>query len=157
MTAADLKAIHIVIAKQDITDVLARYCRGIDRCHLETLKSVFWPDAIADYYGGSPSNAHAWCYMANKLIDIEGDTAIGETYGTAYHQVTAPEGRREMIVGGRYLDKFERRNEEWRISERIYVMDWNQNGPSTANFTDGLYATLKLVGKRFPDDPIYRI
>jgi hypothetical protein len=36
-------------------------------------------------------------------------------------------------------------------------MDWNQNGPSTAKWTEGLYAGLKVVGRRFPDDPLYRL
>ena len=28
------------------------------------------------------------------------------------------------LIGGRYLDEWERRGDEWRISARTYVLDW---------------------------------
>jgi hypothetical protein len=158
-----------IAAKLEINEALARYCRGIDRCDLETLKSVFWSDAITDY-GDGDAKAWAWCEnvvtalrrmehtqhaISNVLIDLHGDTANVETYCRAYHETRADNGFREMMVGGRYLDRFMRRNGEWRILHRQYVMDFNQNGPSTAQWDNGLYAGLKIVGKRRPDDALY--
>ncbi len=87
-------------------EVLALYARGIDRCDLETLKSAFWPDAIANY-GEADHNAWAWCEavivalktmertqhaISNILIRLNGDFAAAETYCRAYHEVRAPEG-----------------------------------------------------------------
>ena len=36
------------------------------------------------------------------------------------------------IVGGRYLDRFEQRGDEWRILTRVVTMDWNEHRPSVA-------------------------
>lgn len=153
-----------------ITDVLTLYARGIDRCDLEALHSVFWPDATAQY-GDAVQNAHTWAAatvqalrcmlrtqhaLSNMLIALDGDRAQAETYCTAYHELPSPEGPREMVVGGRYLDALERRAGAWRITERTYVMDWNRNGPSTAIWDSGLYAQLTLRGARKPDDLSYR-
>ena len=158
-----------ISAKICIGEALARYARGIDRCDMVALKSAFWSDGVTNY-GDADSNAWAWCEavipalksmdrtqhaLSNIIIDLKGDVADVETYCRAYHEVTTPDGKQEMMVGGRYLDRFERRNGEWRIAFRQYVMDFNQNGPSTAEWEKGLYAGLKVTGRRQPDDPLY--
>jgi hypothetical protein len=163
--AADLRE---TIARQKIADVLTRYSRGIDRCDIDTLSAVFWPDATADY-GSGRQNALEWARatvsalksmhrtqhaISNMAIDVDGDTARAETYCQAYHEIDGPSGRLEMVVGGRYLDKLERRENAWRITDRIYVMDWNRNIPSTAQWEEGIYAGLKRRGGRLPDDPL---
>ena len=141
MTATDdAVAVQEMIARQKITDVLTRYARGIDRCDLDTLLGVFWPDSKADY-GSGAQLAAAWCRatlealkgmlrtqhsISNITIKIDGDEARAETYCHAYHELESPSGRREMVVGGRYLDRLERRDGEWRIAQRTYVMDWNR-------------------------------
>jgi hypothetical protein len=165
-TAAELRE---VVAKQKITDALTRYSRGIDRCHLPSLQAVFWPDGTADY-GSGAQNAYAWAEatvgalarmrrtqhaISNLLIEVDGDQATAETYCQAYHELDTPDGGvLEMVVGGRYLDRLERRNGEWRIAERLYVMDWNRNIPSTSQWDEGIYAGLKRRGGRLPDDPL---
>ena len=61
-----------------------------------------------------------------------------------------------MTVGGRYLDTLEKRPEGWRIVERLYVMDWNRQGPATMRVEGGLYDVLQRRGGRKPADPLYR-
>ncbi len=152
-----------------IMDRLNLYARGIDRCDLATLLAVWWPGAIVDY-GQGPGDAETWSraiigmlhtmlrtqhMLSNIIIEIDGDRASAETYCHAYHELEQGEGRIEMIVGGRYLDVLERREGVWRIATRRYVMDWNSNRPSTANWDDGMYASLKRRGARFPEDALY--
>lgn len=152
-----------------IADVMARYTRGIDRCDLAALQSVWWPGATADY-GDGVVDALAWSettvaalaaltrtqhFIGNLLVDIDGDSATAECYCRAYHEAAGPDGPTEFEVAGRYLDQLERRDGEWRIAHRRYVMDWNRNGPSTAQWDDGLYARLTRRGARFPADPLY--
>ena len=111
-----------------IVQVLTLYSRGIDRCDLDALTATFWPDASAQY-GAEPQNAHAWAAatlaalkgmrrtahaLSNMLITLDGDTAQAETYCTAYHEIEGPEGPIEMVVGGRYLDRLEKRDGDWR-------------------------------------------
>lgn len=156
--------------REAIRDVLARYCRAIDRCDVVLLKSVYWDDARDDH-GSFCGNAWEFAdyvipalkrmkqtmhQISNVLIDLNGSEARVETYCVAYHLVPAPNGDTEMTVGGRYLDRFERRDGEWRIADRLYVMDWNQNAPASARWDDGMYAALKTRGLRYPDDPSYR-
>ena len=66
-----------------------------------------------------------------------------------------PNGIAEMEVGGRYLDRFEKRDGEWRIARRRYVLDWSRNGASTAQWDGPMYGNLKRHGARRPDDPSY--
>lgn len=152
-----------------IGDVLARYCRGIDRCDADELRRVFAPDALIDY-GDGPSlrdaaidhllpALRAMCLthhsITNTLIEIDGDRAWAETYCTALHILGPPGAETELVVGGRYLDRLERRGEGWQITERLYVMDWNRQQPATMQDSGGLFDTLLRRGARWPDDPLY--
>jgi hypothetical protein len=166
----DIAALQEALAKQQITDCLVRYCRGVDRCDADMLKSAYWPDAT-DNHGTFNGNAHAFVdwlipalkgmdrtmhQISNVYIELDGPAARAETYCQAYHELSGPDGGKvEMIVGGRYLDRLERRGSVWKIAHRLYVMDWNQNGPSTSNWTDGIYAALQTRGDRMPADPWY--
>lgn len=166
--AADLRE---MIAKQKIAEVLARYSRGIDRCDIKTLLSVFWPDATADY-GSGAQDAHQWARatvaalkrmrrtqhaLSNILIEVDGARARAETYCHAFHELDGDgdSGGLEMVVGGRYLDLLERRDGAWRISRRTYVMDWNRNTVSTCRWDQGIYAGMNTRGGRWPDDPLH--
>lgn len=170
MHQIDPKKFAILWGKQAITDTLLTYCRGVDRCDLALLQSAFWSDAEV-HYGQGWESAHEWSKnllqflgtlnrtmhsISNIAITVDGeDKATGEVYCHAYHELDSPEGRQEMIVGGRYLDAYERRGDEWKILRRQYVLDWNQNPRSTASWDEGLYAALQVRGQRHPHDISY--
>lgn len=169
MDAVDLQVIsdHLQISK-----VLATYCRAIDRCDKELLQSVYWPDAheehglfngnalefaafILPLLQGMKSTMHQ---ISNVLIDLRGSHASVETYVVAYHWVQEGDGRQtELVVGGRYVDMFERRGTAWRISRRTFVLDWNRSQPSTAVWDSGLMAQLKIRGTHDRSDPSYEL
>src|SRR5262245_17777267 len=48
-SAVDAPAVRVLLDKQAIQEVLARYCRGVDRADLELLRSVYHPDAIDNH------------------------------------------------------------------------------------------------------------
>lgn len=153
-----------------IQKLLATYCRGIDRCDKELLKSAYWPDATEEH---GLFNGNAWEFaefivpmlltmkvtmhsISNTLIEINGDRASAETYVVAYHLMATEAGdQAEMVVGGRYVDQFERRKNEWRIASRLFVHDWNQNGAATVQWDGGLYAQLNVRGRHDRNDPSY--
>jgi len=162
-------AVEMLADRIAIADVLYRYARGIDRCDEILLRSVWWPDAQVDY-GSGMVDAAEWSgsvvvalramrrtqhFIGNMLIDIDGTTAASESYCRAYHEVETANGFEEMEVGGRYLDRFDKRGGDWRITRRRYVLDWNRNTPSTALWEGGLYGGLRRRGARHPDDPSY--
>ena len=90
----------------------------------------------------------------NSLIEVEGDVAFGETYFQAYHRfgpdgqavaaqlapdseaIKWPEGDTEMILGGRYLDRFERRDGVWKFAYRKMVCDWCRTQPVAESWFD---------------------
>src|SRR5690606_29336609 len=89
--------------KQAITEVIYRYCRGLDRLDWPTLSSVYHPDAIEDrgealFVGPAEDLARAALkslteayvvsqhLIGNILIELDGDTAFAESYFQAYHR-----------------------------------------------------------------------
>jgi ketosteroid isomerase-like protein len=150
-----------------IAETLALYCRGIDRCDAEQLAAVFTPDAMIDYGDGAkPAGETIAGLMAglgamrltqhtisNTVMRISGDCAKAETSCVALHLIPTPDGEIELVVGGRYLDRLEKREGRWRIAERLYVMDWNRTSPSTMQLQGGLFDTLQRRGARGTDDP----
>ncbi|WP_439533885.1 nuclear transport factor 2 family protein [Polymorphobacter sp.] len=113
--------------------------------------------------------------ISNVDIVVEGDRAASEAYLLSVCQVPQSQavdifgdayvarhgegafdpGRHLFMMGGRYLDRFERRAGEWRILERQVVLDWNDNAPSTQILHQGMFATLRPRSQRGPDDPVF--
>src|SRR6478672_8948765 len=159
-----------VDARLDIADLLARYCRGIDRCDADELDRVFADDARIDFgygaqdkattcasllaaIGGMRLTQHA---IGNVIIEFDAKRARAETQCVALHILGEPGAEVEMTMGGRYLDTLEQRAEGWRIVERLYVMDWNRRIPATMSLDGGLFDRLQRRGGRKPEDPLYR-
>jgi len=125
-------------SRQEIYDCLMRYCRGGDRLDAELMASAYHADAIEEHgkFVGPAAEfvdfavrQHAEThlthqhYVMNHQCEIEGDTAHSETYFmfVAMHK----HGDKVMQVGGgRYLDRFERREGKWAIAYRLVLRDW---------------------------------
>ena len=164
--------IRNVASRQAISDLFARYAHGVDRCDLAVLQSVWWPDAEADF-GQGYQNAHGWAaavidflqtmsrtqhMITNLLVTFDSSTeAHSQAYVHAYHEIANSSGAlQNVVMGGRYLDNLECRNGEWRLLRRRFVLDWNSNVPSTAEWSAGIYAGLTRHGGRAPVDPFYQ-
>jgi hypothetical protein len=115
--------------------------------------------------------------ISNVLIELDGDRAwseaflfsycrVGNTrdkveavFGPAYAErqvygAGAPAAH-DFVLGGRYIDVLQKRGDEWRILSRKVVMDWNQNFPSTALWSGGIYGQMRLLGQRDRTDAVY--
>jgi len=159
-----------LVAHREIVDVLYRYCQGCDRSDADILRACFHPDAVTDHAGvviGSwdwVGGALAWLetrvavthMVANPLVRIAGHRAISDCHFVAYNRMpkASGEGWEEMIVKGRYLDRFERRDGVWRIAHRIGVHDLERviDIPESANQVSG----ERRSGKA-PEDPFYSL
>ena len=137
-------ALEDLVSKQAITEVLYRYCRGVDRRDWELLRSCYHPDAHDDhaiYRGGrdgllefirdfvTTSCSATKHSVSNILITVTGDTATAESYIHAWHRMLAEPGAEdappnELSVGARNVDRLERRNGEWRFASRLLAFDW---------------------------------
>lgn len=156
--------------REAIRDCLYRYARGIDRLDEELLRSAYWPDAIDDHmaFTGTRDEFIAWVIpgmrggmdqtqhiIANILIRLEGDTAAVESYYYGFHRVRGKRGVRDKIGAGRYLDRFERRGDEWKIARRVVVTDWYREYPDSADLERGAFGMKVAPGRRHPDDQSY--
>jgi len=158
------------IDRSEIHQILMRYCRAIDRCDEALLASCYHDDATYDY---GESKGLATDFVKNTIqslkqlasthhsvsnyyfLELADKTAKVESYCCAYHRIATPGSDTDMIVAGRYLDDFARINEKWLIRHRTYIMDWNQNAPSTAIWDRGMFAGLTNRGDRSPNDITY--
>lgn len=167
-------AIQMLLDKQAVTEVLLGYCRAIDRRDADLMRQVYWPDAIDDHavFKGTVEEFIAYSFpflegvvsqhrITNILIDITGaDSAFSECYFSAFHDFPAEDGtpgRLERIVGGRYLDRHERRADKWRIIHRTLVLDWYHERLGNSKWDSGRYGGLPHRGAPKPADPLYRL
>jgi hypothetical protein len=158
-------------AREAIRDCLYRYCRGIDRADAEMLRSAYWPDGVDDHvlFNGNAYEFVDWCLpllaqvehsqhvIMNALIALDGDTAGVESHYHAYERRRRASGSPyEMFVGGRYLDRFERRGGEWRILHRAVTWDWFRHFKDSADLDRGVFGNGPVrMGGKWPDDPSY--
>jgi hypothetical protein len=162
--------IQALLDKQAIAEVQARYCRTLDWLDEAGLASVFWPDADIDYgfFVGSgedfiplvmqveKSSERRWHNLTNLSIKLNGNDAEVECYGIAQSTSLRNGKKTDQMFGGRYLDAFEKRDDEWRISKRKFILDWTQS------FDHGLDAfregrmSLPILDIREPDHAEYR-
>jgi hypothetical protein len=125
-----------MLDRQDIMDVLVRYCRGMDRFDKELLLSCYHPDAIDDHgaFVGTPEEFfdyhHGWHAkyntghhhsISNTTFELKGNTAHTETYWL-FESMNADASM--SLSGGRYLDRFEKRNGQWKIAARACIVEW---------------------------------
>lgn len=140
--------IQRVLDQQAIRDVLARYCRGLDRMDREMADTVWHPGGTALYEGIFEGTGHGfldWVWEAHaamerhshqitqSLIDVDGETATSEAYVTVVlWTLPDADGRQRELVGrGRYLDRWEKRDGRWAITHRVHVLDLSSDFPLT--------------------------
>ncbi|MAT95282.1 MAG: hypothetical protein CME59_22145 [Halioglobus sp.] len=158
--------VDALLAKQEIYELCCRYMRSLDRLDKALLLSLFWDDAWCDYgFTRGPAGDFAqYCIEAlhnhasnhhmlgNTLIDIEGDEGFGEVYFNAYHKVPAGDGFEDVIIAGRYLDRYERRAGVWKFAYRSEWVDFSHtrssNDPYFEQVPDGLRGARR-------DDAVY--
>lgn len=158
-----------IVDREAIRDCLYRYSRGVDRCDESMLRSVYWEDAHDDHvlFSGSREELIDWVMpllaameqsahsISNILIRLRGDHADVESYYHGYHRVRDGDVVRDSIQAGRYLDRFERREDQWRILRRRVVVDWFREYPDSADWERGPFGHRIDLGSRYPDDPSY--
>jgi hypothetical protein len=155
-----------LVAKQEIYEVVLRYCRGVDRLDLDLVRDCYheggldhhtgFDGTIEDYLpwvaGALSRFAGTMHVVANHLVELSGDLARAETYGTAAHWgEPADDPRRNFTSGFRYVDRVERRDGRWAIAERWAVREWTRSdaGRYLAREADG------PTGRRDRSDPLY--
>src|SRR5262245_54684574 len=127
-----------LLDRETIRNCIARVARGEDRRDAELICGCFWPDTTIDFgiFAGTFDEYLAWVVpgspaipvtqhmLGQSVIDCSGDTALAETHVTAYHRVASGDEDRDVVIGGRYLDRLDKRGDCWRIGQRTMLYDW---------------------------------
>ena len=164
-----MNAIELLIAKQEIYEILITYCRGVDRLDEDLVRWIYHPDGIDDrgYWRGMgwdfapfvvnrlrEANSCTTHSVTNVLIEVDGDIATSEA------QIQATLVRRGTdpvvadIMGARYVDRFSKRDGQWKIDERTVVLDWHK--VETWPAAEAPIAVDRFVhGVRDQTDPVY--
>jgi hypothetical protein len=141
-----------LLDREDIRDCIARLARGEDRRDARLIGGSFWPDATIDLgmFAGSFDEYLAWVVpgspaipvtqhvLGQTVIECRGETALAETHVTAYHRLAADDGDRDTVIGGRYLDRMDKRGAHWRIGQRTMLYDWYQDLGRSIDWSQGL-------------------
>jgi hypothetical protein len=137
MTTDRDPAVQRLLDRAAIEECLLRYTRGLDRHDTELVVSAFHPDALDTHgtFEGGPQDVAAWAneqhglrwvahqhYITNTTVDIDGDVAHTDTYYLIV--LRRNDGTGQDLMGGRYVDRFERRAGDWRIARRVVTNEW---------------------------------
>ena len=152
-------------------DVLMRYGRTLDWLDEAGQESCFWPDAKVDYgfFQGSgedwtptvmpveAASPRRWHVSTGVMVQVNGDTAKGESYGLTVASSENEEGELvDTMFGGRYLDELEKRDGQWRISTRSYIADWIHHFPNGLEALADTGLMLNILQIRESGHELYR-
>jgi hypothetical protein len=154
-----------LLAREEISDVIKRLARGTDRLDEAMMASCYHPDGFDDHnaFRGSGAEFARWVmaalphftatmhFIGPPFIRVDGATAHADTYCVAHH---IGEGS-DMVLGLRYVDRFEKRDGTWLIARRVCAFDWTYTVPVDPA-TRWTFAEDFTVGARDATDITYR-
>lgn len=161
--------LKLFLQREKIRDCVARLARGEDRRDAELIKASYWPDSITDYgvFAGNFDDYLAWVVpgspaipvtqhvLGQSVIELDGEVARVETQVISYHRINMGEAERDTCIGGRYLDRMEQRDGEWRIAQRTMLYDWYQDFGVAIDWSQGLmgmpFSAPHFVGRAAGD------
>ena len=123
-----------IVDRKRIYDVLTRYCRALDRCDVDLMRSVYWDDARDDhgvFNGGAQEFAEfiireiqEWFEVTvhaimNVHMELQENIACTESYLFAYHRIRGDKEKVEEIFGSSYLAQF-----DWSKVEGVPHVFW---------------------------------
>jgi hypothetical protein len=134
--------IEELLAREEITDVIKTLARGTDRLDEQAMASCYHPDGFDDHnsFRGSGTEFAKWVcqvlphfdatmhFIGSPDIHVDPanhDVAQCDTYCVAHH-VSADT---DMMLGLRYVDRFEKRDGTWLIAKRVCAFDWTYTVP----------------------------
>lgn len=159
-----------LLDKQAIYELLFAYCNAADRHDNEKMRSLYHEDALDDH--GSFFKGLAMEFIDNLPaiqepmeilhhnvttvnLKLNGDEAEGEVYIIAFHKIRTDNGSIDLLIGGRYFDKYRKRDGVWKFAHRAVVADWaNLHDPSIVNLDNPIIEGA-YIGKPGPADPSY--
>ena len=164
-------ALQEMLDEHALTKLVHAYCRAVDRGDIAALRELYHHDAVDAHGAFSTGSVDGFFEqlvasrpyiraMAHNITTvnfaIDGNAAEGEIYNIAVHTLAGKGRDVDLIIGGRYLDKYEKRADTWKLIERTIVTDWARvNDPSSMDMSHPITKDT-LKGTLDETDPSYQ-
>jgi hypothetical protein len=138
----DAETLRALADRAQITDLMYRYCRAVDRLDVPLGHSIWhdngWADYGPDVYQGPGKGVidlicarhrHALYHshqVSNILIDLNGDQAGSEAYVIATLRVRRDQQLMQIGVWTRHIDQWSRRSGRWGLDKRLAIRDFDE-------------------------------
>jgi hypothetical protein len=162
------KDVRYLLDRTEILDCVSRHSRGCDRHDVDLITSAYHGDGVDEHghavnsgadYGEWANHTHAETSrvhthnITTHNCEIDGDTAHAESYVLVV--LIGLNTKNAQFITGRYIDRLERRDGQWRIVLRRSTVEGMFIGDArvlqSPFFTEKGY----LVGTRDRDDLSY--
>ncbi len=129
--AALQQDVRYLMDRTAILDCISRHARGCDRHDIDLITAAYHGDGVDEHgyeinqgprYGAWANATHAETSrvhvhnITTHNCEIDGQTAHAESYVIVV--LIGTESRTAQFITGRYIDRLERRDGEWRIAVR---------------------------------------
>ena len=104
----------------------------MDSRSAEPTQTLRGRDALGPVFDNLNTYQATTHFNGQSAVEIEGNTAKGESYCIAHHLTVDGEKRTLMVASIRYLDTFTKQNGAWLFAERKLMVDWTDTRGSVA-------------------------
>jgi len=173
----DEHALQALIDKQAIYEKLALYSRAVDRNDVALLRTLYHDDATEDHGGTHEGPAADYIeaiapalakakgmthLLCNVIIELDdsGRTAIAESYILTFARMKLDGEKTDTLTCARAVDRFEKRNGDWRIAARRMSWEWNRDMASNEAWGGGNIlpeSVTPVRGQKKPEDILYKM
>jgi ketosteroid isomerase-like protein len=98
----------------------------------EPTQTVLGREALAPVFDNLNTYQATTHFNGQSTVDVDGDTATGESYCIAHHLTVDGDKRTLMVASIRYLDSFVKHGDTWLFARRKLMVDWTDTRNSVA-------------------------
>jgi SnoaL-like domain len=161
--------VRYLLDRTAILDCVARHARGCDRHDIELITSAYHRDGFDEHgreinegpnYGTWANATHAETSrvhthnITTHTCEIDGDTAHAESYVIVV--LIGIDCRTAQFITGRYIDRLERRDGQWRLAVRRSTVEGMFLADARALQSEFFTEKGYLVGTRDQADLSYQ-
>ncbi len=160
----EIAALRRLLDRTAIIECVHRYARGLDRRDAELVASAYHADAVEDHgqYVGDLEGLVTYLmdvhapfagyqrHVTTQNIDLDGDGRTAHAESSFLSVIRVDGAEKLRLTGGRYVDRLERRAGDWRIAERVVVLEWYGSMPG-----GGIDPAMQVAPRLDRDDVSY--
>jgi ketosteroid isomerase-like protein len=104
----------------------------MDSRSAEPTQTLHGREALAPVFENLNTYQATTHFNGQSILEIEGNTAKGESYCIAHHLTVDDTKRTWMLASIRYLDRFTKQDGIWLFAGRKLMVDWTDTRSSVA-------------------------